>query len=180
VLLIVACAPAVWIAFAQGDTLLASLHRDVTFTGRARIWSFALLSFFRQPWLGYGYGAFWWVSSESRQALALIGYPTPHAHNGFLDLGLQLGFLGIALFLAGWVVALSRAVRNVHTTTAPSSRWPLLYLLFVVFYSLTENSLLAPNSLLWILYVAACCRVSQDDSRRLPPTPPGTLETLPL
>jgi exopolysaccharide production protein ExoQ len=176
-LLLIVAVAGCWFGYEHADTLFASLHRDVTFTGRDRIWSFSALSFLRQPWLGYGYGAFWWVASESRQALAFIGYPTPHAHNGFLDLGLQLGFVGIVLFLAGWVVALGRAVRNFQATRSSSERWPLVYLLFVVCYSLTENSLLSPNSLLWMLYVAACCRVALDRSPAGTAHP--TLETQP-
>lgn len=160
-LLLLTCSiPAVWIAISHASDLTALLHRDQSLTGRSKIWTFALLSFAKHPWIGYGYGAFWWVAQESRQTLALIGYKTPHAHNGFLDLGLQLGGIGIAIFVASWFWAVFAAIRYLRHHSGPEGRWPLLYLAFIVFYSLTENSLLTPNSLLWILYVAACVSIT--------------------
>ncbi len=152
--------PLAWFAFERSENLLILLHRDATLTGRARIWSFAALSFAHHRWLGYGYGAFWWVSNESRQTLALIRYPTPHAHNGLLDLGLQLGIVGIAIFLTGWIVSAFAAARNIRRSASHECRWPLLYLLFLLLYTVTENSLLSPNSLLWIFYVSACTSVT--------------------
>lgn len=172
-MLLLACVPVVWIAIAHGSSLAALLHRDMSLTGRSKIWTFAILSFFKRPWLGYGYGAFWWVSGESRQVLALIGYPTPHAHNGFLDLGLQLGAVGVGLFALGWFGALFSAALHFRRSGTRVSKWPLLFLLFLVLYSLTENSLLASNSLLWILYVASCASVSRGIARQ-----PQTASTL--
>ena len=159
-LMLTCCTPIVGMAIAHAGTATAFLHRDTTLTGRAKIWTFAQLSFAKRPWLGYGYGSFWWVSRESRQAIALIGYKTPHAHNAFLDLGLQLGLVGIVVFLAGWLIALMAAVRHLRGNAAHEARWPLLYLVFILLYSFTENSLLTPNSLLWILYVAAIASVA--------------------
>jgi exopolysaccharide production protein ExoQ len=154
-LLVATAAPLAWLAFVHAETLTTFLHRDITLTGRSKIWEYATTSFFKRPLLGYGYGAFWWVADESRQALALIGYKTPHAHNGFLDLGLQLGVFGVVLFAAGWLAAVWAALRFQRIHRAGEARWPLLYLLFIILYSFTENSLLTPNSLFWILYVAA-------------------------
>jgi O-antigen ligase len=170
-LLLLTCAPLAWLAVSHANSLTLLLHRDITLTGRSRIWAYASLSFVKRPWLGYGYGAFWWVADESRQVLALIGYKTPHAHNGFLDLGLQLGVAGVAVFLAGWLVALCAAVRHLRLHPVKCARWPLLYLCFIAIYSVTENSLLIPNSLLWVLYIAAAATVMRSP---LPQTAPDS------
>ena len=155
------CIPVTALAVSNGSELAALLHRDTTLTGRSHIWDFAVLAFTRHPLLGYGYGAFWWVAADSRQTIALLGYPTPNAHNGFLDIALQLGALGLALFAASWFVALRRAVLHARRC---ADRWPLLFLIFLALYSLTETSLLVPNSLLWILYVSTCATVSHVSS----------------
>lgn len=153
-------APIAYGAASRGNELATILHRDVTLTGRSRIWEFAALSLAKRLWLGYGYGAFWWVADESRQAMGLIGYKTPHAHNGFLDLGLQLGGAGIVLFVCGWALSVYRAVRYLRRERTWPATWPMAFLVFLVLYSFTENSLLGPNSLLWILYSAACVSVT--------------------
>jgi O-antigen ligase len=156
---LVASAPLVWTAFSHADSLMALLGRDASITGRTRIWQVAAMSLAQRPWFGYGYGAFWWVSTQSRQALAQLGYPTPNAHNGLLDLGLQLGFAGIIFFMAAWAFAVFSALRQLRCEVGRQARWPLLYLVFIALYSFTESSLLAPNSLLWILFVAACASI---------------------
>lgn len=178
--LLLVALPLAWFASQHSDDLLDLLHRDATLTGRARIWTFAALSFARHRWLGYGYGAFWWVSNESRQTLALIRYPTPHAHNGLLDLGLQLGIVGIAVFLFGWLINAFAAVRTLCCSASREARWPWLYLLFLLFYTLTENSLLSPNSLLWILYVSACSSVTLNPIRSSLRSPKLVLEPSPI
>ena len=151
-----ASVPIAWIVAAHNTDIFALLGRDSTLTGRTRIWQLALLSIGRRPWLGYGYGAFWWVSRESRQALALLHYQTPHAHNAFLDLALQLGIVGLAAFLLLWLFAMLAAVHHLRSCTGQAAQWPLLCLTFAFLYSFSESSLPATNSLLWILFTAAC------------------------
>jgi exopolysaccharide production protein ExoQ len=150
-----------WTAFTHLDAIAELLHRDTTFTGRTRIWLFAQLSIAERPWAGYGYGAFWWVSRKSQQALALIGYETPHAHNGILDLMLQIGVIGTGIFTLCWAACATRSLRNLRHTDGPEGKWPLLYTVFFLLYSLTENGLLVANSLLWIVFVAAACSVGE-------------------
>ncbi|ABF41588.1 O-antigen polymerase [Candidatus Koribacter versatilis Ellin345] len=156
-------APVAAYAISHRDSAVALLGRDATFTGRSQIWDLTAPAFTSHFWLGHGYGAFWWISSDSIQIISELGYDTPNAHNAFLDLGLQVGVIGIVLFFAGWLVSLFGAGRLVRKSSAVESRWPLLYLLFLLLYSFTESSLLAPNSLLWILYSAACFTVSNSN-----------------
>lgn len=75
-----------------GGSNLASftsvVGRDATFTGRTEIWQEYLPSVMRQPIFGYGFGGFYKVPAE--------------AHNGYLDIWLGLGFVGViitAMFL---------------------------------------------------------------------------------
>ncbi len=155
-LMIVGSVPIAWSLIAYRADWIALLGRNESFTGRTKIWDASLLSIAQRPWLGYGYGAFWWVAQQSRQALALIGYPTPHAHNGFLDIALQLGIFGLVAFAALWLLATFAALHQLRSTPGRAARWPLYCLVFAVLYSFSESSLLAANSLLWILFTAAC------------------------
>lgn len=162
-------APLVAYGVTHNQELTSILARDATLTGRSRIWDFAWLSWTQRPWLGYGYGGFWWVAPESQQALALIGYPTPNSHNGFLELALQLGVTGLGVFLAGWIAMFTGAVRHFRQVRTQDSRWPFIYLVFLLLYSFTESSLLVPNSILWILYIAVGTTLCR--SSRTPQTP---------
>jgi O-antigen ligase len=96
----------------------AHLLADVTAMDRVPIWLYALRRMVDHPLLGYGFGrqiprvplGEGYASGE----LVLRGYPLGYAHNTFLDVGLQMGFIGLALLvwlLAALLVVLWRAWR---------------------------------------------------------------------
>jgi exopolysaccharide production protein ExoQ len=138
----------------NGETILEAFGRDLTLTGRTDLWAAALDKIWERPWLGYGYGAFWrgW-SSESADVWNVVRWQAPHSHNGFLDLWLDLGLLGLSAFALSFLGTCWRAVQWVRQTKTAEGLWPLAYLTFLLLANMTESSLLRQNSL-WILYVA--------------------------
>ena len=141
--------------------VLNALGRDVTLTGRTQLWDVVLDMIRERPWLGYGFSAFW-LGSEgpSAQLWLATGQEYEHAHNSFLDLWLQLGLVGVAVFSLGFVLAFSRTVAWIRQTKSNEGLWPLLFLTFVPLYSLTESGILVQNSTLWIMYVATVLSTS--------------------
>jgi O-antigen ligase len=137
------------------------LHKDVTLTGRLYIWILGTVMALRQPWLGYGYSAFWLgPKGPSARIWVALKWAAPGAHNGLLELWLDLGLLGIIIFLIGFVVYAGRVLRAFRKTSAPEREWPLIFFAFLVLMNLTESALLGGNSIFWTLYVAAAVCVS--------------------
>ncbi|MCG7333064.1 O-antigen ligase family protein [Salinicoccus roseus] len=64
------------------------LDRDLTFTGRAKIWDSAFLYINESPWIGYG------INYEM-----LVSYTFFGAHNQFLQLVLETGLVSLILLL---------------------------------------------------------------------------------
>lgn len=147
------------------DKVTAIFGRDATLTGRVGIWQLVLPSIERSPILGYGYSAFWLPDSQTaeriREELNWAG--APHAHNGFIDMALGLGFAGLLLLLTSYLVAVRRAIGwfHFHRGTEREAMWPLVYLSFFLLYQFTEGSLVAENNIYWILYVAVCFSVTR-------------------
>jgi exopolysaccharide production protein ExoQ len=147
---------------ANAEDVLGVLGRDPTLTNRTELWP-AVIEMIRQhPWLGYGYGAFWlgWSGESAHVSLwavlangAALYPPYLHAHNGFLDLWLDLGVLGLATFALGFSLAALRAVSWVRATKTATGLWPLVFLTFIFLYNFTESSILAHNNVFWVLYV---------------------------
>lgn len=144
---------------AYKNQILIAIGKDPTLTGRTPMWEAVLEMVERRPILGYGYSAFWtgW-DGPAREVWHAIGWTTPNAHSGYLDLILQLGVVGLAIFLVGSVIALVRAVRGAHRFRSSLTLWPPLLLAFVLLYNCTETTLLQQNTILWVLYVATVCR----------------------
>ncbi|MDZ8187880.1 MAG: O-antigen ligase family protein [Nostoc sp. ChiSLP02] len=140
------------------DQILGSVGKDTTLTGRAELWPVVFEMIEKKPWLGYGYGAFWQGSdtSAANYVQMSIGWPAPTAHNGFLDLWLGVGLLGLLVFFAGFVINLSRAIYFIRLNKAHENQvWLLIYLTFIILANLTETTLIEQNSIEWILYVSA-------------------------
>jgi O-antigen ligase len=138
----------------NAEMMVGALGKDLTFTGRTAIWSAVLEKIWERPLLGYGCSGFWngW-KSDAADVWRILGYEAPHAHNGFLELWLELGLLGLIVFtlsfIAVWLQALTWA-RQARTT---EGLWPLVYLTFLLLANLAESALLEQGGF-WMLYVA--------------------------
>jgi O-antigen ligase len=85
--------------------LIGTFMSDPTYTGRDEIWSFALENISQRPLFGFGYEAFWrtpellaaWNYHES------WGLRASDAHNGYLNLAVTTGLVGLALAL-WWII----------------------------------------------------------------------------
>lgn len=140
----------------EAPRLAALLGRDATLSGRTAIWAQVLTSIGRRPLFGYGYDAFWrGMQGPSLQIAAAVHFIVVHAHNGFMEIALELGAAGLLLlFLAGL-----RAAPQLWTLwirgEVDRMVFPLAVLFLIVLYDFDENTLLLYNGLFWILGVAA-------------------------
>jgi exopolysaccharide production protein ExoQ len=144
VLLIVA----VPLVFSVGTDLFHVVGRDGTLTGRTGIWDEAL-SMVTNPVLGSGFESFWLkVTLDEGRSFHLN-----EAHNGYLEVYLNLGIVGICLLA---VVVLS-GYRNVMRVLRQDPEPGILFLGFWVVcltYSMTEAGFRMMN-LVWICFLMA-------------------------
>lgn len=117
---------------------VAFLGRDSTLTGRAGIWQAVWPYILERPGLGWGYGAFFGEDAPTRVAMSrYLDFDVGHAHNFILDLLLNLGLLGIGL----WVFFLAIYIRRAHDTlTKQGDPWPYVVLAFVLTSDLIEST----------------------------------------
>ena len=148
--LVIAVAFLIWTDQSQ---LLALVGRNPTLTGRTDLWHAALVAIFRHPWLGYGFNAFWaGMQGGSSSFLVSVGWYVKHSHNGFLDLSLDLGLLGLATFVAGYLALSKRALQFVRRAPGPASYWLCAFMCLMVLYNLDDGAILMQNEIFWVLY----------------------------
>lgn len=137
--------------------ILGALGRDLTFTGRTDIWAAVINKIWERPWIGYGYNVFWLGVADG--SIELWGPTTSsflkpaHAHNGFLDLTLDIGLLGLLFFIFSYIKVCWQAIKYLRFNQSAEGIMPLAYLLFMVQFNLSEPSLMREN-IFWILYVS--------------------------
>jgi O-antigen ligase len=135
--------------------VLGALGASSTLTGRTAIWSAAWQMAHHHFLFGYGYGAFWrGILGPSAWVWSAVGSTPPHSHNGFLDAWLDLGLVGVVLIGMALMAALASAWRVMRMRGPILRAWPFVFVLFLLLFNITESSLVARNSLSWILFVA--------------------------
>lgn len=86
--------------------------KSLTFSNRTAIWAVLEAHIHLHPWLGTGYGAYWYDSPDSpsqEMVRYLYFYPT-EGHNGYLDVINDTGYVGFALLIAYFVNYLRQAL----------------------------------------------------------------------
>ncbi|MBW4433136.1 MAG: O-antigen ligase family protein [Pelatocladus maniniholoensis HA4357-MV3] len=144
--------------------LITGLGRDPTITGRTIIWNVALTRLMERPFLGYGRGAFWAPKSnyaiEASQAIG-TGWVPPHGHNGFIDTALDVGLIGLALFLFCYFMTFAKALKLGYASKKAEDIWPLIYLIFLAINNVTESCLLYLPNLYWVLFMTISFTISK-------------------
>ncbi|MEO0770505.1 MAG: hypothetical protein AAFY72_13945, partial [Cyanobacteria bacterium J06649_4] len=87
-------------------------------------------------------------------ALAESGDFVPaHAHNGFIDVALDLGLVGFGLFILGLLLTYGLALRRAYQAKEPEDLWPFTFLTLMMVSNLTETVLMNRVTLYWVLYM---------------------------
>lgn len=144
--------------------LLTGLGRDPTLTGRTPLWGAALARLMERPLLGYGYAAFWAPKSkyaiEAGHAIG-SGWVPPHAHNGLIDLLLDVGFIGLSFFLMSYFTTFAQALKRAYASRNPEDLWPLAYLSFLAMNNVTESYLMHLANVYWVLFLTVIFTINQ-------------------
>jgi exopolysaccharide production protein ExoQ len=162
--------------------VLNSVGKDLTLTGRTDFWPQLIDRLEKHNlWLGYGMNGFWqpWRGEfdPAKGILTVYGFVPPHAHNGFLDLALNLGLIGLILFTVSFLIALSQAFQYYFRNKSAASSLPLIILIYVVFANISETQLLG-STYIWILYIIVLARLSIEPRSSLPKRPPKQLPSI--
>jgi O-antigen ligase len=151
------------------DTVLQQVGGTATLTGRSQIWTAVSTMISAHPWFGYGFGAFWEAPGLVQQLWSMVGATPPHAHNGVLELWLDVGAVGVILFFGSFLVAMTRATRALRSGWSFELILPATFLLFFALYNVTESTLLHQHSLFWVLYIALVVQLAPASRRATAP-----------
>jgi exopolysaccharide production protein ExoQ len=86
-----------------------------TLTGRTELWKALLLYVARRPLLGYGFDGFW--TADHVEAVTLDqGWLVSHAHSSYIENLLNLGAIGLGMFVISMLAGIWVAARRVRQT----------------------------------------------------------------
>ncbi|SDF64527.1 O-antigen ligase [Klenkia brasiliensis] len=129
------------IIFTNYSAASGLLGRDASLTGRTIIWAAVLPFINAQPWIGYGWNALWTPGVQVTEEMwSSAHFAFAHAHNAFLDVILQVGFVGLVLLL---IFPLGRFVVNTSRLEETAARpvvWSSMAFGCLLLYGVTEQS----------------------------------------
>ena len=145
-------------AISLPEQFTALVGKDATLTGRVPIWIVLLNhSIPSSPIFGYGFNTYFVVSNPDYLRLVdIVGWPAPHAHNGYLNLAVELGIPGAVL---GTLILLRLIVGSLQRVNDAGAPWVLHVLVFGVTFAvlnIVESSLLRISDN-WAFALTFCC-----------------------
>jgi O-antigen ligase len=135
---------------------LQAIGRNPTLTERTYLWK-QLLDHVDNPWVGTGFESFW-LGSRLDEIWRLNPWLPNQAHNGYLEIYLNLGWLGVVLLLAVilagyWTVQYAWR----HADQAGNLRLSLFFVGLV--YNFTEAAFFRMQSAAWLFFMLAVVQV---------------------
>lgn len=154
------------------EEVLLIVGKSPTLTNRTILWGFVILEIIKEPLIGYGYSGFWLGEEGPSASIYKITRETigstweaPHAHNGYLDIMLDLGALGLLIFLVGFWIYTRRSYVYFLKDRTYAIEFALIFLLFTLITNLVESQILVENEFMWVMY--SYCIALVDKHKRM-------------
>lgn len=127
---------------------------EIPLTGRATIWSFSIHSIFTDGnyILGYGYDGFWGTSNSVMYKWGMGDFEANDSHNGFIDLFLQVGWVGLIFFLGILVFCLYKFLGFNKSKHQNELYFLVMVLIFFTLFNLTESTLLKSTNFMQFIF----------------------------
>lgn len=149
--------------------IFSLLGKSSDLTGRVDTWDGVITLAQQRPWFGWGWISYWAPWVEPYKSLDVQGgIPVMSAHNAWLDVWLQLGIVGLVIFVP--LVALTlwrvwfRAVDQPRRGYGPplpyatSALWPFLLMIALIVQSFAESRMLIESGWLLLILLAVKSR----------------------
>ena len=141
-------------AFEFNDLVIRALGKDPSLTGRTALWA-DLWSFETNPLVGTGYESFW-LGERLKIIWRLHPWRPNQAHNGYLEVYLNLGLMGIAL-LGAVVISCYRRISAAFRDSIDLAKLMLAVWTTMLLFCTTEAGFKYP--ILWFIFLLATVAV---------------------
>jgi exopolysaccharide production protein ExoQ len=151
------------LALTNLNFLFGLLNKETTLTGRLPLWSYLInYGMANHPWFGSGFGATW-ASDQFRlvsQSAVGWGFASLSSDNGFVDIFLHLGMVGVVLFIFALTLCVFRTVKYALCEQTIISFFPIVVMVFVIIANISVSFFLELEAFGWFLMVLAFFRAT--------------------
>lgn len=147
------------------ENIANALGKDMTLTGRTEIWASLAPKIQERFWLGYGLVGFWqpWkgIDNPAYNVRTDIGWLAPNAHQGFLEIWISVGLIGLILFFLSFLRTVFHGAYYLSKSKIPEAGLPLVLLTFLLMANLTESQIyVLSRANIWCYYILTVAKLS--------------------
>ncbi len=129
--------------------------KDLTFTGRTVFWAYMWQQFQDHILFGFGYATYWVMGSPQVNALFnAMDIEVNTSHNGFIDLALQLGLVGMSSLLFLILTFLKRSLSTYNNLA-------LITIISIIVANFTESSIFTARGITNFVFIYFYLTVSK-------------------
>lgn len=163
-ILLAAMAVAIFILYLNLDFFFGIFNRNTSLTGRVPMWSHLFETYFRtRQLLGYGFNAFWYVEPYRVEMALASGYPDQIviADNGFIDILINTGYLGLALFLVFYLSTWWRSIKYAIKATDIIGFFPLVLMSYTLVANISWSLIFENESFFMLIMISLLFAISK-------------------
>jgi len=134
-----------------GEVTFEMSGRDSTLTGRTDLWEDILKYASKNPLTGVGYGSFW-IGNLSHNLWEKHFWNPRQGHNGYIDVYVELGMIGLFLF-AGLLFSAFRKIKNNIVANFEYGCFQITIFIMIIIHNLSETSFLRGEVDLWFMFL---------------------------
>jgi O-antigen ligase len=139
--------------------VILSTGGDPTLTGRTPLWDAILQIASHHQLLGAGYGGFW-IGNLGNNLWDTFNWKPGAAHNGYIDVYVDLGLIGVTILLFLIIFAYRDILKNI-AYNSDFGKFRMMMFVMILVYNYTESSFFKPTALLWFSYLIISIRVPE-------------------
>jgi O-antigen ligase len=143
------------------EVVVRAAGRNMTLTGRTDVWA-EVVSMNNAPILGAGYESFW-LGERIAHLWRMFPWGPVQAHNGYLELYISLGTVGVVLVFGLICFLWAHTLRALKTERSNSPLAMCFFAIFI-FYNMTEAAI-RPCAMFYALLVCAFAVSSRNKAR---------------
>lgn len=120
--------------------LMGRKEESDTLSGRHFIWPLAQHFIGQRPWLGHGFESFW--TADHVEFIAdELQFPVVEAHNGYLEIMLSTGRIGLGFHLLAVIAGIAAAARRLWSARDPSYGYVTAVLIYSLLSACFESTM---------------------------------------
>jgi len=149
--------------FGIKETVVTMLGRRPDLTTRVPMWE-DLIAMAGNPIIGFGYESFW--LGARREIMDEKWGITMQAHNGYLEMYLNMGLLGL-FFLSCWILSGLRKIKGYFSVDYAAASLRFCFVIVVLVYNWTEATFYGVSIMWMLLLIGVMDAPSRHPSEKL-------------